>query len=168
MKNLIYFSLMITLLLALTGCARRQDGVMSTEAVSDEELARDVLLNFFESLHDGDYEGAINLYGGTYETMIDHNPSIDPDDRAALLRNACALNGMQCLRGKIIGREEEVLGEEYVFLVEFLKDDGTLFQLGPCCGADETRFPPQSVFQITVMKVDQNGFAVMEMPPYAP
>lgn len=168
MKNFTYFSLIVTLMLALIGCTLRQGGVVSTEAISDEQLARDVLLNFLESLHNGDYDEAIKLYDGTYETMIDHNPSIDPNDHAALLRNACTLNGMQCLRVKIVGLEEKVRGEQYVFKVEFLMEDGTLFQLGPCCGDDATSFPPQSVFHFTVMKVDQNGFAVMGLPPYAP
>jgi hypothetical protein len=55
-----------------------------------------------------------------------------------------------------------------VFRVDFLNADGTLFVLGPCCGGNATDFLPQSVFYLTVMKVDKSKFTVMDMPPYAP
>jgi hypothetical protein len=167
-KNALRIPLISILLLFLMSCVPQQSQSAATEKLNDEELARYALMDFLENLHHGKYDKAAQFYGGSYKTMIDHNPGVDPNDHAALLRNACTLNGMQCLQVKIIGLEEKVLGEKYIFLVEFLKDDGTLFMLGPCCGDDETSILPQSVFLFTVIKGDQNRFTVMDMPPYVP
>jgi hypothetical protein len=60
-------------------------------------LAEQALLHFFEDLHAGRYAEAAELYGGSYEVPIDHNPPVDPNDHAALWRNACTINGGQCL-----------------------------------------------------------------------
>jgi len=35
-------------------------------------------------------------------------------------------------------------GDSYVFQVKFNNPDGSLFILGPCCGASETGMPPVS------------------------
>ena len=58
------------------------------EVLLDNQLALHVLVDFLESLHVGNYDEAAQLYGGTYETMTDQNPDIDPNDHTALLRNA--------------------------------------------------------------------------------
>jgi hypothetical protein len=167
-KNALRNSLISILLLFLTSCVPQQSPVSATEKLNDEERAQYTLIGFLENLHNGKYDEAARLYGGSYQTMIDHNPDIDPNDHTALLRNACTLNGMQCFRGKIIGLEDKVSDAKYVFIVELLKDDGILFVLGPCCGGNQTSSPPQSVFLFTVIKVDPNEFTVMDMPPYAP
>jgi hypothetical protein len=167
-KNALRISLISILLLFLMSCVPQQSKSAATEELNDEELAQYALMEFMENLHSRKYDEAARIYGGSYQTMINHNPDVDPNNHATLLRNACTLSGMQCLRAKIIGLEEKVLGEKYVFLVEFLEDDGTLFALGPCCGGDETSFPPQSVFLFTVTKTDQNKFTVMDLPPYVP
>jgi len=168
MKNILYFSLNLVLAVVLLGCGPRQGEMPSVEAKSDEEQARQVLVSFLASLHDGQYDQAALLYGGTYETMIANNPEIAPDDYTGLLRNACAVNGIQCLRVKSAQLDRQVSEKEFVFKVEFLNADGTLFVLGPCCGADEINSPPQSVFYLTVLKVEPDRFAVMDMPPYVP
>lgn len=167
-KNALCLSMISVLLLFLMSCVSQQSRSVAAENLSDEERAQHALMDFLENLHNGKYNEAARFYGGSYETMIDQNPGIDPNDPATLLKNACTLNGMQCLRGKIIGLEEKVSDVKYIFMVEFLKDDGTLFALGPCCGGGQTSVPPQSVFLFTVIKVYQNRFTVMDMPPYVP
>jgi hypothetical protein len=157
---------MMTLL--LIGCVPRASVLTATDNLTDYERAQSTLLEFLNNLHNGKYEQVARVYGGSYQTMIDQNPDIGPDDRSTLLRNACALNGMQCLRAKIIGVEEEIPNEKYEFVVEFLRQDGTPFTQRPCCGEDEGSFPHQSIFLFTVLKVDQNEFTVMNLPPYAP
>lgn len=168
MKNIICFSMIIALTSLLMSCAPRQSELPSTETLSDDYLALHVLVDFLETLHNGKYDEAAQLYGGTYETMIDHNPSINPTDYSALLRNACTINGAQCLQVKSAGLDKKVSDTEFIFKVEFLNADGTLFVLGLCCGGNETDFPPQSVFYFKVVKVDKDKFVVMDMPPYAP
>lgn len=132
------------------------------------ELARQSLIQFFEYLNDGMYEEAAGLYGGTYEVMISHNEDVDPVDRIALWGRACTMNGAQCLRVRSATLQEQISPTEYVFLVEFEYDDGTLFVQGPCCGADETQQPPRSQFPYRVARQPRNDFVVLDMPIYLP
>jgi len=168
MKNFISSALTIFFTLFLISCTSQQGKLPPTETSSDEQLALQVLTDFLQSLHNGDYDKAAQLYGGTYETMIYHNPSIDPSEHTALLQNACIINGAQCLQVKSVSLDKQISKTEFVFIVDFLNADGKLFVLGPCCGGNATDFPPQSVFNLMVMKVDENKFSVMDMPPYAP
>jgi len=168
MKTLSRYLLIIGLILSLIGCAANSTSSPTAIKSSDDQRALQVLVAFLENLNAGKYDEAALVYGGTYETMKSWNPDIDPGDHSVLLRNACTINGVQCLQIKSLSLEKKVSDTEFVFKVEFLNGDGTLFVLGPCCGGNATDSPPQSVFHLTVMKVDDNKFAVMDMPPYAP
>ena len=137
-------------------------------AMTDDNLAYATLLQFFDHLHAGRYEEAVTLYDGDYQLLIDQNPEIDPADHTALLKNACTTNGFQCLQIKLAGIERKPSPNEYVFAVQFQNDDGSLFVLGPCCGASETEQPPVSFFEIRVLKVAEGEFRVLDMPPYMP
>ncbi len=142
--------------------------VQTTKTISDSQRAQHVLVGFLQSLYDGKYDQAARLYGGTYEGMIDNNPGLDPGDHAALLRNACTINGIQCLQVKSAVLDRNVSNTEFIFKVDFWNADGTLFVRGPCCGGSETDFPPESVFFFTVVKLNRDRFIVMDMPPYVP
>ena len=84
-----------------------------------------------------------------------------------LLANACEINGHKCLLARI-AIFKELRGDKYVFQVEFSNPDGSLFVLGPCCGANETEMPPVSQFEYTVTKIAEGEFVVMNLPPYVP
>lgn len=168
MKTFISCFLTIFFTLFLVSCTSQQVKFQPTETSSDEQLALQVLADFLQSLYTGNYDKAAQIYGGSYETMINHNPSIDPGDHTALLKTACATNGAQCLRVKSASLDNRISKTEFVFRVDFVNDDGTLFILGPCCSGNATDVSPQSVFYFTVIKVDKNKFSVMDMPPYAP
>ncbi|HSG42367.1 MAG TPA: hypothetical protein VLA72_04350 [Anaerolineales bacterium] len=142
-------------------------GAINTAAANDGS-AHDILVKFFDVLHAGRYEEAVSLYGGDYRLMIDQNPDIDPADQAALMKNACTHNGYQCLKIKLAGIEYKPSPDEYVFGVQFQNEDGTVFLLGPCCGASETEQPPISFFEIRVLKNAEGEFRVLDMPPYMP
>ena len=167
-KNAPILSMISILLLLLASCVPQSSQSSAKEKFNDEERALHVLMDFLGNLHNGKYAEAAQYYGGSYETMTDHNPDIDPNDHAALLQRACTINGMQCLLAKVIGLEDRVPGEKYVFIIEFLKEDGTLFMLEPCCRGEETSFPPQSEFHFLVKEVDQTKFVVVDTPPYVP
>lgn len=167
MKNFISSSLTIFFILVLCSCNSIQ-ATSYMETSNDKQLALEVLTDFLQYLHNGNYEKAAQLYGGTYETMIDHNPSVDPNEHATLLKNACTINGMQCLQVKSVSLYKKLSTTEFVFSVDFLNADDTLFFLGPCCGDNATDFSPRSVFNFTVIKVAKNRFFVMDMPPYVP
>ena len=147
-KNLIYFSLIISFINLLMSCAPQQGEVPSSENLTDDQIALHVLVDFLDNLHHGKYDEAAQLYGGMYEIMIDHNPGLNPQDHSALLRNACSINGAQCLQVKSAGLDKKASDIEFIFKVDFLNTDGTLFVLGPCCGGNETDFPPESVFYL--------------------
>jgi hypothetical protein len=168
MKNTINFIIATPLHFLLMGCVPQKSKPLSTNSLSDEQLAHDILVKFLDTLHKGSYAEAAQLYGGSYETMIDQNPALDPNDQAALLRNACTVNGVQCLQVKSAVLDKKGSDTEFVFKVDFSQDDGTLFVLGPCCGGDETSTSPQSEFHLRVVKVAGDRFTVIDMPPYAP
>ena len=148
--------------------------VQSTQIPNAEQEGDDLqnslqtLSTFLEDLSEGKFKEAAELYGGGYEIMIDHNPSLDPNNHAALLQNACMINGAQCLKVKNVVLDHKADVNEYIFLVEFFNEDGSLFVLGPCCGGNETDTPPRSSFTFTVVKDEEEKFLVMDMPPYLP
>lgn len=151
-----YFLLLV---LILGACAPAEDAT---------DQARQALVAYFDALHRADYEAVIELYGGSYDGMIDSNPSLDPDDHLALWENACTINGNQC--GLLVRTMEfkERRGDVYSFIVEFNNPDGTLFILGPCCGGNAADFPPVSQFEYRVKKLSSGKFVVLDMPVYVP
>ncbi len=163
-----FLLVLVPLLFVFSACAPQMLATETAQQLSDQELALEVLSGFLTDLHRGRYSKAVSLYAGTYETMIDHNPSIDPQDRAALLRNACTINGAQCLEVRTAGLDSQISEAEFLFKVEFQTVDGAPFVLGPCCGASQTEQPPITVFLLRVVKNDAGQFQVMDMPPYAP
>jgi hypothetical protein len=168
MKESIHPVLIFFAVFILASCTARITESPSADQSDFEQLAQKALMVFLEDLHEGKYVQAVYLYGGNYEIMMDHNPDLDPNDHAALLQNACTINGAQCLEVKSAVLDREVSATEFDFRVEFLTEDGSLFTLGPCCGGNETDSPPQTSFNFTVNKDGDGRFLVMNMPPYMP
>jgi len=129
--------------------------------------AQEVLITFFQLMNAKKYTEGDALYGGSYETMQNWNPDIDPSDHIVLWTKACEQNGLVCLLARTV-TFKELQGDTYVFQVEFSNPDGSLFVLGPCCGANETEMPPVSQFEYHVNRNSNGKFVVMEMPPYVP
>src|SRR4030067_906300 len=94
--------------------------------------ARRAWVAFFADRHAGRYAQAAEAYAGTYEIMIDHNPSVDPADHAALFRNACTINGAQCLEVRSAALMASTAAQAFRFEVEFQLEDGSIFWRGPC------------------------------------
>jgi hypothetical protein len=151
-----YFLLLVLLLGA---CAPAEDAT---------DQARQTLVAYFDALNQADYERTIDLYGGSYEGMIDSNPSLDPNDHLALWKNACTINGNECDLLVRTMTFKERTGDEYSFIIEFKNPDGTLFTLGPCCGGSATDHPPVSEFEYRVKKLSSGTFVVLDMPVYVP
>jgi hypothetical protein len=144
-------------------------GSSAMQVPADQELALQSLVDFFGHLSAGRYQKASQLYGGPYEQLIHHNPGLDPQDHAALLRNACTVNGFQCLRVRTVRLHQQAAsGAEFHFRVEFSTPDGGLFVRGPCCGASETDMPPQSEFLYTVTMSKDGDYRVQDLPVYVP
>jgi len=157
-------------MLVLIGCTPqisstpRQTATTLPSTVSE---AYDTLVNFLTFLHTKKYEEAVPLYGGEYEQLQVFNPQIDPNNRLALWASACDNQLLQCLEVRS-ATFQQLVGDSYIFQVEFSNPDGTQFVLGPCCGADETEMPPISQFEYTVSRTSDGQFVVMNTPPYVP
>jgi hypothetical protein len=163
---------------ALTATAVRSPVLTPTPAAStpaqapepvtmaDEAQARQALSEFFSRLHAGRYDQVEALFGGDVAVLADWNPSMPPDDSAALWKQGCEANGLVCLEIRQIV-STALVSDTFEFVVEFSLDDGTLFVRGPCCGASETNMPPQSQFTYTVVKMGER-FVVRELPVYVP
>jgi len=150
------------LILVLVGCSPQP-----VETAPDMQDAETALVNFLHLLNTGKYEEAVPLYGGEYESLQVFNPEIDPSDHVALWTWACGNRLLQCLEVRSVTLMHQET-DTYVFQVDFNNPDGSLFVLGPCCGATETEMPPVSQFEYTVMKNPDGEFVVMNMPPYVP
>jgi len=122
--------------------------------------ARGALLTYFSVLHSQDYNEVIYFYGGSYGLLRDWNPTVDPNDFAALFENGCTINGLMCLEARTVVQEEEISPHEFKFVVEFMNEDGSIFMSGP-------ESSPQSQFIYTVMMVD-GRFMVQDLPVYMP
>ncbi|HEU0295205.1 MAG TPA: hypothetical protein VFR47_20870 [Anaerolineales bacterium] len=140
---------------------------IETSLPSTASEAYDALVNFLTRLHTGNYADAVQLYGGPYEQLQVFNPEIDPNDHIALLAWACDHQLLQCLELRS-ATFQKLVSDTYVFQVEFSNPDGSLFVLGPCCGANETEMPPVSQFEYMVTRNSNGKFVVMDLPPYVP
>lgn len=129
--------------------------------------AQEVLANFLALLHTKQYADAVALYAGDYEQLRVFSPEINPADHAALWAWACDQRLLQCLEVRSTSFKE-LRGDSYIFQVEFNNPDGSLFVLGPCCGATETEMPPVAQFDFTVSRDANHRFVVMNTPPYVP
>ena len=171
MKRIRWFSLLIVFCLPTAACGPEASTPVPPEvqARDGQQLAHQALTEFFEHLSAGRYEEASQRYGGSYQVLIDNNPTLDPQDHAALWRNACMANGFQCLSVRSAHLNEQVASQaELRFLVEFSTPDGELFVRGPCCGASETDMPPESEFLFAVGLNEDGEYRVQDLPVYVP
>jgi hypothetical protein len=137
--------------------------------VPDEEtLSASALTDFFQALQEGNYERAVELYGGPYTALEEYNPDLDPQDRAKLLAKACQVNGFVCLSvGEVVAIQSGP-NETYNVSVTFLDEDGTLFVREGCCGESSENVEPQSIFTFEVKKEAVERWRVMNLPVYIP
>jgi hypothetical protein len=153
--------LLILVTLVLIACMAQQP------AAAETGPAEITLRDFFLALSTRDYETAAALYGGSYDTLHAMNPSNTPDDLAGLWRAGCEVNGLACLPVGRVLEVKPISESETLFVVEFLEKDGSVFILGPCCGAEESAAVPLSSFEFRVRT--QNGSSqIMDMPAIIP
>ena len=151
---LVLFSAM----LILTGCKAN---------TASPEKAQHALISFFDQLARGQYDAAVQWYGGSYETLLGFNPQINPDDHSTLWRNGCQVNGLQCLTIRILTFNELNASGEYIFTVEFNTPEGELFVLPACCGENPAT-PPQFQLEYRVVQDGYGEFRVLDLPVYMP
>jgi len=108
------------------------------------------------------------MYASPLDSLHSFNPELDSQDAAALIGYACGQRLLQCLPVRSIALAEATPGEDVIFNVEFSLEDGSLFVLGPCCGATSTEMPPVSSFAFRVRPEPSGSYAVLDLPPYVP
>ena len=159
--------LLFCLLILVTGCKPNVATPVPTPLSSTASEAQEVLIKFFGLLNSKQYAEADALYGGDYEQLKVFSSDTDPSDHAKLWADACQLAGLQCLEVRS-ATFKNLQGDTYIFQVEFSNPDGSLFVLGPCCGANETEMPPVSQFEYAVARNADHQYVVMNLPPYVP
>ena len=168
LSKLIPLFILFTLL--LTACASGPTAAPTTptaEVAVDVARAEETLTTFFSMLHEGQYEEASTYYGGPYEDLTGFlDPSISLDEHEKIWESVCA-GLLKCLPVRNVVSAEQSGPDEFVFVVEFSNEDGTLFELGPCCGATEEEMPTRSQFTYTVVKMGDQ-FTVLNPPVYVP
>ncbi len=131
---------------------------------AERDAAEAAMRQYFAALAGADYAKVIQLYGGSYETLQDNNPDLDPTDKPTLWGRGCEQNGLQCLPLRAVLAARALPDSSYQFEVEFSLQSGELFQQGPCCG-DVGQ--PNLRFIYTVSK-QAGTWKVQELPPYIP
>jgi hypothetical protein len=131
----------------------------------DSEQAREVLIAFFDTLSKGNYAEATALYGGSYETLVDWNPDVSPDDHSTLWHSGCSVNGLQCLKVLTATFNERTATGEYIFTVQFSNPDGSLFVREACCGETPTS-PPVWQFEYRVVRGGDGQYRVLDLPVF--
>jgi hypothetical protein len=132
------------------------------------ENAEAVLRAFLEALHEGRYDEAVALFGGSYERLV--VVDVAPDDHAGRMRAACERSGHHCLAVHSIVADEARSGAGvFAFEVSFVFEDGTLFAwqmpgfVTPSPGAETS----QSAFPFSVVQ-EGGAMKVVGFPPYTP
>lgn len=143
------------LLAVLPGCAG--DEVAQSEAALQE---------YFTALNEARFDDAADLYAGDFEELSAINPDIDPQDHGQLFERWCTQNGGVCLPiREIVSRD--VLDDGGVrFRVQFSNADGSLFEIGPCCGEVDTG-QRTNEFDYVVRRAD-GEWKVVQLPPFVP
>jgi hypothetical protein len=116
------------------------------------ELAQMTLIKFFAELHDGNYDQAVQHFDGSFLVLQTLNPTDQDEDHAALLEDACEINGFLCLNVLEITSVEKVNDHTYEVGVVFQNEDGSAYSA-------ETTNP----FRFSVVEYD-GEFFVQDLP----
>lgn len=134
----------------------------SVNAPTEKSEAERALRDYFAALNTGDYALAAKLYGGDTNPLQTWHPGVDID-LPVLLQDACSKDGLKCLMPRSITYRGPDSNDGYQFYVEFNNNDGTFFYQG----TGEPGNGMISVFLFRVVRT-QNGYAVMDLPPFQP
>jgi hypothetical protein len=85
-----------------------------------------------------------------------------------MLQAACKTNGFRCLEIMSSTLFEAIDRNEFSYQIQFANSNGSLFILGPWCGASKEIVPPISSFEVHVTCESEGLCQVMDLPPYVP
>jgi len=120
------------------------------------ENPQDTLEQYIQGIANQDASKLVELYGGSYQGLINLFPETDPNDKQKLFDQYLKL--MPKISLKEILEQTEVSKDECTFLITFKQEDGTLFHTREFDTITDE-------FTYTAKRVDGN-LKVMELPPY--
>lgn len=142
---------------------------------TDKELqaAKKTLINFFNYLHDGQYDNAALLFEPWEEGVGMHRsswegilsvllPEESNDKGKALALGAYYRTVGVPIRAKVLDIKK-VADNEYKLKIQFLKDDGSIYVYGTCCVATEKEMPSETEFDYFVHRI--KGVYKVRTPP---
>jgi len=132
-----------------------------------QEQAELTLVHYFDLLNNKEYTKATIYNGHGYETLQNWNPDLNPTNYPELIKYGCENNGWQCLKIRQIISKEKINPNEFKFVVQFLNNDNTLFERGPCCGSTEVEMPTENKFEF-IVKIIDGIFKIATSPVYIP
>jgi len=137
--------------------AGKEDSPVSREL----QTAQTVLENFFTYLANKQYEKAAALYGWGHDDDPGNNLQAWPGvNNAETFKNYCQSVGT-CFKTKIL-TGAEIGGDEYKFIVQFLTDEGEIYE-----HPSVLDFETSTDFDFKVKKID-GQFKVINPPLYRP
>lgn len=159
--------LAVTLLLFLSACSGEGEEEIALPGLGADEMAtseathaRRVLKGFLEDLEQSRYQSAAEVFSGDLKFLRDRNQDVSPDDVAELLERLCTRHGAACLPARFVDERKRGRGR-YLFEIEFVRGDGSLFATGDTlvAGAAISRF------NLRVERIG-TGFFVRDLPPH--
>jgi len=139
--------------LTLSPSADSHEGSNNENAI---ENPQDTLEQYIQAVADQDAKTLVELYGGSYQGLINLFPETDPNDKQKLFDQYLKLLSKISLEE--ILEQTEVSKDEYKFVITLKQEDGTLFQTREFDIITDK-------FTYTVKGVD-GKLKIMELPPY--
>ncbi len=140
---------------------------------TDKELqaAKETLINFFNYLHDGQYnkavllfepwEEGIGMHRSSWEGILSVLPTEERNDKGKALGAYYRTVGVP-IRAKVLDIKK-VADNEFKLKIQFLEDDGSIYVYKLCCGATEKEMQSETEFDYFVHKID--GVYKVRTPP---
>lgn len=135
------------------------------DTVNTASEPEQALTSFFAALAAEDFEKAVAYFDfeGRGEPITYSSANDSP---ARIMENYCSSTGT-CLNVKILKRLPSDRENQTKFLVQFIESDGSVYEFGPCCGANEEDQPTRTRFEYNVENID-GVYKVIDLPLYRP
>ena len=154
----IFFSLLSILLLSACQITPKSRDISTPDKA---------LITFFDHLTEENYTAASSLFAWSDPQArqgVRVFSAPEDEDGAMVLKRYCQSTAT-CLKAEVLKVNEVQNGWELT--TQFHHPDGSLFVLGPCCGATEEEMPPQDIFTFLVRSMD-GELKVATPPVYVP
>lgn len=152
MKKIVFACVICALF--LVGCSNNNEA--NSDKISPDENFQQTLEQYIQAIANKDAEKMVELYGGSYQGLMNVSPETDPDNEVELFNKYLEL--IPNISLKEILDQTEVSKDEYQFVITLQHEDGTLFQTREFDTITDK-------FTYTVKRVD-GRLKVMEVPPY--